>query len=194
MAELQALITHFTEYLALDAQETLLLSERITVRKLKRRQFILSEGETCKHYNFVVSGCLKMYKPDEAGKEHNLAFAAENDWLTDIGSFHSETASQLYIEAVEATTIIQIEKPDLLYFYTNYPKFDRNFRVILENQFIELQQRLLQTISTTAEERYENFVATHPHLVNRLPNTQIASYIGITPEFLSRIRSQQLRN
>jgi CRP-like cAMP-binding protein len=194
MAELQALITHFTEYLALDAQETLSLSERITVRKLKRRQFILSEGETCKHYNFVVSGCLKMYKADEAGKEHNLAFAAENDWLTDIGSFHSETASQLYIEAVEATTIIQIEKPDLLYFYTNYPKFDRNFRVILENQFIELQQRLLQTISTTAEERYENFVATHPHLVNRLPNTQIASYIGITPEFLSRIRSQQLRN
>ena len=134
-----------------------------------------------------------MYKVDPAGKEHNLLFASENQWITDIGSFHSEKPSELYIEAIEPSVIIQIEKKDLLYLYANYPKFDRNFRVIIEDEYIELQNRLLQTISSTAQERYLSFLDQYPHLINRLPNTQIASYIGITPEFLSRIRKDLSR-
>ena len=177
----------------LNLEEVEELEKRSKIRKVKRRQFILSEGEVCKHYTYVAEGCFKMYKVDETGKEHNIMFSVEEDWIADIGSFHSGRPTQLYVEAVEASVIVQIAKSDLLFFYTNYPKFDRNFRVILENQFIELQNRLLQTISTTAEERYNSFVADFPHLQNRLSNTQIASYIGITPEFLSRIRSQQLR-
>lgn len=190
---LQRLISSFKKYLPLNQEEIEELERRSKIRKVKRRQFILNEGEVCRHYTFVIEGCFKMYKVDETGKEHNIMFSVEGDWIADIGSFHSEVPSQLYVEAVEASTIAQIAKPDLLFFYTNYPKFDRNFRVILENQFIELQNRLLQTISTTAEERYNSFVSDFPHLQHRLSNTQIASYIGITPEFLSRIRSQQLR-
>jgi len=162
------------------------------VRKVRRRQFILAAGEICKHYNFVVEGCFKMYKVDEAAKEHNIMFAVENQWITDIGSFHAEQSSQLYIEAVEPAEVIQITKPDLLFFYANHLKFNRTFRVIVEDQFVELQNRLLQTISTTAEERYTKFVQDYPHLINRLSSIQIASYIGITPEFLSRIKSQQV--
>ena len=188
---IETLISHLNEYLPLDKEEIEELEERSTVRKVKRRQFILAAGEICKHYNFVVEGCFKMYKVDEAAKEHNIMFAVENQWITDIGSFHSEQPSQLYIEAVEPTEVIQIKKPDLLFFYANHLKFNRMFRVIIEDQFVELQNRLLQTISTTAEERYTKFAQDYPHLINRLSSTQIASYIGITPEFLSRIRSQQ---
>jgi len=189
---IENLISHLNEYLPLDVEEMEQLKERAIVRNVKRRQYILAAGDICKHYNFVVEGCFKMYKVDEAGKEHNIMFAVENQWITDIGSFHSEQPSQLYIEAVEPAEVIQIAKPDLLFFYGYHLKFNRTFRVIVEDQFVELQNRLLQTISTTAEERYTKFVQDYPHLINRLSNTQIASYIGITPEFLSRIRSQQV--
>jgi CRP-like cAMP-binding protein len=189
---IKSLISYFNQYLPLDEEEAHELEKRAVKRKVKRRQYILAAGETCKHYNFVVEGCFKMYKVDEAAKEHNIMFAVENEWITDIGSFHSEKPSQLYIEAVEPAEIIQISKLDLLLLYTNHLKFNRTFRVIIEDQFVEVQNRLLQTISTTAEERYTSFLQDYPHLINRLSNAQIASYIGITPEFLSRIRSQQV--
>ena len=150
---------------------------------------ILQEGFVCKHYTFVVKGCFKMYGVDEKGNEHNISFASENDWIADLGSFYSETPSKLFIEAVEASTILQIERQDLLFFFTNYLKFNRNFRVIVEDKFIEIQNRLLQNFSSNALQRYEDFLKKYPKLALRLPNTQIASYLGITPEFLSKIRS-----
>ena len=132
-----------------------------------------------------------MYGVDNSGTEHNLLFATEDDWITDISSLHKERPSKLFIEAVEPSVILQISKGDLWYLYTNYPKFDRNFRVIIEDKYIELQNRLLQTFSSTAYERYESFLEQYPNLANRLPNTQIASYLGITPEFLSKIRNER---
>jgi CRP-like cAMP-binding protein len=182
------LIKHFEDYVGLDEKEKEELNQRVVERKIKRRQFILQENDVCKHYFFVVDGCFKMYGVDKLGKEHNLQFAAENDWIADLGSFYSEKPSRLYIEALEPSTLIQLEKKDLLHLYVNYPKFDRNFRVIIENKFIELQNRVLQNISSTAEERYLAFLEQYPKLSNRLPSTQIASYLGVTPEFLSKIR------
>jgi len=134
-----------------------------------------------------------MYGVDNSGAEYNLIFAAEDDWIADIDSLHKEKPSKLFIEAIEPCNIFQISKGDLWYLYTNYPKFDRNFRVIIEDKYIELQNRLLQTFSSTAHERYEIFLEQYPHLANRLPNTQIASYLGITPEFLSKIRNSKTR-
>ncbi len=134
-----------------------------------------------------------MYGVGRKGTEHIIQFAAENEWIADIGSFHSEKPSKLYIEAVEPSLILQINKQDLLFLYVNLPKFDRNFRVIIENNFIELQNHVLQNISSTAEERYLTFCEKYPKLTMRLPNTQIASYLGITPEFLSKIRKNLTR-
>ena len=188
--DIAPLITYFNNYLPLDEAEQDLLKTRVTEKKVKRRQFILQEGDICKHYNFVLQGCFKMYGVDEKGKEHNIQFAAENDWITDIGSFHSEKPTKLYIEAIEPAVIFQIKKVDLLFLYVNCPKFDRNFRVIIEEKFIELQNQLLRNFSFTAHDRYEAFLAQYPKLSQRLPNTQIASYLGITPEFLSKIRNQ----
>jgi len=185
---IQHLIRYFKNYFSLNGEEQNELSACFTERNIKRRQFILQEGDICRHFTFVVSGCLKMYAVDKNGKEHNIQFAAENDWITDLSSFYSEKPSQLDIEAVEPTVVLQIKHDNLLNLYINYHKFDRNFRIIIEQKYIELQNRVLQNISSTAEERYEFFLKQYPSLSNRLPNTQIASYLGITPEFLSSIR------
>ena len=184
------LFASFDNYLPLDPTEREDLSQRVIERKIKKRQFILQENDVCKHYTFVAKGCFKKYHVDKKGSEHNLQFAAENDWIMEIDSFYSEKPSRVYIEAIEPSTILQIAKKDLLYLFTHNPKFDRNFRVIVENRFVQLENRILQAISSTAEERYLTFLNQYPHLSSRLPSTQIASYLGITPEFLSRIRKK----
>ena len=183
------LITNFNNYIPLNPREKEDLSNHVIEKKIKRRQFILQENDICRHYTFVVSGLLKMYAVDKNGKDHNIQFASENEWIMDIGSFHSEKPSLLYIEAVEPSVILQINKSNLIYLFSNYKKFNIDFRVIIENKFVELQNRLLQNLIFTAEERYLAFLEQYPKLSNRLPNTQIASYIGITPEFLSKVRN-----
>ncbi len=188
----KTIIKHFEKYLPLDDNEIEAFTSRLLERKIKRKQFILQEGDICKYFTYVVEGCFKMYGVDNSGVEHNLVFTAEDDWITDIDSLHKERPSKLYIEAIEPSIILQISRADLWYLYTYFPKFDRNFRVIIEDKFIELQNRLLQTFSTTAYDRYESFIEQYPNLANRLPNTQIASYLGITPEFLSKIRNERV--
>lgn len=188
---MENIVKYFDKYLPLNDNEIEALTSCLVERKIKRKQYILQEGDTCKYFTYVAEGCFKMYGIDNSGTEHNLIFAAEDDWITDLDSLHKEKPSKLFIEAIEPATILQISKGDLWYLYTNYPKFDRNFRVIIEDKYIELQNRLLQTFSTTAYQRYESFLEQYPKLSNRLPNTQIASYLGITPEFLSKIRNER---
>jgi CRP-like cAMP-binding protein len=184
----QQLFTFFDSYVPLSAEEKQELSARAKERTLKRKEFFLQEGQVCHHHAFVVEGCFKTYSVDNLGKEHNLQFAAENDWIADISSFYSDKPSKLYIETLEPSRILMIEKKDLLFFYKNYPKFVRYFKVIFENKFVEMQNRVLQNISSTAEERYLTFLEQYPQLSNRIPSIQIASYLGVTPEFLSKIR------
>lgn len=193
MTTVRKVLAHFDRYLPLEEEEKRALADRLTERRIKRKLHILQEGDVCKHFTYVAEGCFKMYGVDKLGKEYNLLFAAEDDWVADIASLHKELPSRLSIEAVEASTILQISKGDLWYLYTHYPKFNRNFRVIIEDKYTELQQRLLQTFSATAHERYEQFLHQYPGLANRLPNAQIASYLGVTPEFLSKIRNERLR-
>ena len=131
-----------------------------------------------------------MFITDGKGKQHNLQFAVENQWISDHGSFYAYEQSQLSIEALEPVTLIQIERDDLFFFYGHSPLFDRNFRIIAENAFIDQQKRILQNISATAEERYLYFLGRYPELVNRISNVQIASFLGITPEFLSMIKKK----
>ena len=190
----EALIQYFTAYFPLNEKEKNEVKRLFKKRTIKRRGFLLQQGDVCKYNSFVVRGCFKMYAPDAAGKEHNLEFTPENGWSCDFQSFYSEQPSRLYIEALEPSTVFQIAHDDLLYLFTNYHKFDRNFRIIMERKYIDFQNRILHSISSTAEERYLSFVLQNPELVNRIPNTQIASYLGITPEFLSKIRRKLLSN
>ncbi|MEA5460476.1 Crp/Fnr family transcriptional regulator [Arcicella sp. LKC2W] len=185
---MQAIINYFQKFLPVSLEEKELITSKFSLLNIKRKQMILQEGFVCKHYFFVVEGCFKMYAIDEKGNQHNLQFAAENDWIADIGSFHSQKPSKLFIEAIEPSVILQIEQQDLYFLYQNITKLNIIFKVIIENKFVELQNRVLQNISSTAQQRYLIFLEQYPHLAQRIPNTQIASYLGITPEFLSKIR------
>ncbi len=184
------LIDYFNNFLPLDKEEKSVVEEFFKERRVKRRHFILQEGDVCRHNTFVVEGCFKMYMVDPNGKEHNLQFAIENWWIGDIGSFYSEEPSRLNIEALEHSTILQIKKEDQQTLFVDYPKFNRIFRVLAENAMLSLQNRVLQNISSTAEERYLHFSKKYPQLFNRISNVQIASYLGVTPEFLSTIRKK----
>jgi CRP-like cAMP-binding protein len=153
------LIDYFNKLLPLAADEIARVEKDFKERKVKRRQFILQEGDVCTHNTFVVEGCVRMYFVDDKGKEHNLQFAVENWWIGDIGSFHSGEPSKLYIEALENSVILQIKKEDQLNLFINYPKFNRIFRVFTENALVSAQRRILQNIGSTAEERYLDFLS-----------------------------------
>ncbi len=184
------LIEYFNRILPLDEKEIAFVEEVFKERRVKKRQFILQEGEICKHNTYVLEGCFRMYLIDPNGKEHNLQFAIENWWIGDIRSFHSNTPSKLNVEAIENSIILQVKKEDQLKLFTDYPKFNQIFRVLAENAMVGLQRRVLHNISSTAEERYLDFLERHPNLFNRISNVQIASYLGVTPEFLSTIRKK----
>ena len=186
----KTIINYFSSILPLDSEEIDAINKTFKERRIKRRQFILQEGDVCKLNTFVVEGCFRMYFVDEKGKEHNIQFAVENWWIGDIGSFHSEEPSKLYIEAIENSIILQIKKQDQLDLFLNHPKFNRIFRVFTENALVTYQRRVLQNISSTAEERYLDFMKRYPYFFNRISNVQIASFLGVTPEFLSTIRKK----
>ena len=184
------IIDYFSKILPLNSAEKVIVSAKFKERKIKRRQFILQEGDICKVNTFVIEGCFRMFMVDENGKEHNLQFAIENWWIGDIGSFHSEEPSKFYIEALENSTVLQIQKEDQIRMFVDYPKFNLIFRVFTENALISCQRRIIQNISSTAEERYLDFEKRYPSLFNRIFNVQIASFLGVTPEFLSTIRKR----
>ena len=152
---IKPLLDYFESYLQLNEEEKSIVENVFKERSIKKRQFILQEGDVSKHNTFVIEGCFRMFYADGKGKEHNLQFAIENWWIGDIGSFHSEEPSKLYIEAIENSVILQIKKEDQLKLFVDYPKFNRIFRVFTENALVSAQQRILHNISSTAEERCE---------------------------------------
>jgi CRP-like cAMP-binding protein len=188
---IEPLINYFDRLIPLSGEEKELILEKFHSRLFRKRQYVLQEGNVCTQFNFVVQGCLRTYKIDEKGNTHILQFATENNWINDLGSFHSVKPSALNIDALEDTVVLQISRDDLVSLYIQAPKFDRIFRVLVENAFVRLQERLLQNISSTAEERYQSFLELYPHLTNRLSQVQIASFLGVTPEFLSRLRNNR---
>jgi CRP/FNR family transcriptional regulator, anaerobic regulatory protein len=192
-SQIEPLLGYFQKVIPLNKEEQNLISDLFKPRLYRKRQYVLQEGDICNQFNFIVRGCLRMYKVDDKGNTHIIQFAAENWWLSNIGSFHENKPSELNIDALEDTMVLQISYENLLSLYKQAPKFDRIFRILIENSLVSLQKRLLQNISSTAEERYFTFLENYSHLTNRLPQTQIASFLGITPEFLSRLRNKQAK-
>ena len=188
------LIDYFNKLLPLNNEEAAFIEEVFKPRNVKRRQFILQQGDISKLNTFVIEGCFRMYLVDENAKEHNLEFAIENWWTGDIQSFFSNEPSKVYIEAMENSVVLQIKKEDQFKLFQDYPKFNRIFRILAENHMVSLQRRILNNISLSSEERYIDFSKRYPQLFNRISNVQIASYLGVTPEFLSTIRKRMARS
>jgi CRP/FNR family transcriptional regulator, anaerobic regulatory protein len=189
----QPLIDYFNHLIPLNNEESRLIREKFHPHLFLKRQFALQHGDVCAYFNFVVRGCMRLYKVDEKGDYHILQFGTEDHWILDLTSFHKKTKSVLEIDALEDTVVLRITYDDLIDLYVKAPKFDRIFRVLLENHFMQQQERIAQLFSSTAEERYQSFLKTYPHLLNRLSQVQIASYLGVTPEFLSRIRGRMAK-
>jgi len=183
-----AFFSYLESFMPFSDSEKEVIASKFSPLEIKRKHKLLTSGKVCNAYFFVVSGCFRMYGVDDKGYEHNIQFAADRDWIADIGSFYSQKPSQLNIEALESSLVLRIAQSDLYELSSSQPKLNRIFKIMIENKYIELQNRVLQNFSSTAEERYLAFLDQYPHLKNRLPNTQIASYLGITPEFLSKIR------
>ena len=193
-ASIEPLLSYFDRSIPLNTEEKELVRAKFHPRLFRKKQFVLQEGDVCTQFNFVIRGCLRTYKIDEKGNTHILQFATENYWINDLGSFHGVKPSALNIDALEDTVVLQISRDDLISLYKEAPKFDRIFRVLIENGFIHLQERLLQNISSTAEERYQSFLELYPHLTNRIAQVQIAAFLGVTPEFLSRLRNMRSKS
>ena len=159
-------------------------------RKLRKRQFLLQEGEVCRSIAFVVKGCLRCYSVDDKGEEHIIQFAIEDWWISDPYSMLTGEPTEYNIDALEASELLLLEKHSEEKLLKEIPRFERLFRLLLENRFVANQRRINAALSISAEERYLGFLKAYPAIAQRVPQSQIASYLGITPQSLSRIRKE----
>ena len=159
-------------------------------KKLRKRQYLLQEGDVCKYTAFVEKGILRTFTVDEKGNEPILQFSMEGWWIADLYSFLTEEPSQYNIEALEACELLLITRPSWDILLEKVPAFERYFRILIQNNLIATQRRLMSSLSETAEEKYTKLISNFPGCIQRVPQHMIASYLGITPETLSRIRSQ----
>src|SRR5258708_4482072 len=188
----ELILNNIAGYIRLDDKDKVFFISLLKPMKLKRRQMLLKGGEVCRFSSFVTQGCLRGFSVDDNGFEHVLNFAPPNWWIADMYSLISQKPGVLNIEALEDTEILTLSKTHQEELYVKIPVFERFFRLIIENSLVTYQQRLLDNLSLTAEERYNNFCKRYPTLITRLPSKQIAAYIGVTPEFFSKMRHQML--
>lgn len=186
-------IQSLNKYVSLTEQEFALVEELFTYRKYRKRQYILQEGEVMHYDSFVLSGLTRLYEVDEKGHEHIVMFGPEGWWVGDLYSFFSEKPSRFNIDCLEETAVMQISKEHLELLYERVPKMERHFRILLQNAYIASTARVSASLIKSATERYNEFIERYPLIEQRVPDHQIASYLGITPQSLSRIRSQSLK-
>ena len=156
-------------------------------KKVRKKLFLSQEGDISKGPFFVTEGILRSYTVDKNGFEHVLQFAPPGWWMADMYSLITQQPGSLSIDAVEDSDVLLLPKQELDKLYNEIPAFERFFRILAENALVTFQQRLIDNLSLTAKERYANFCKRYPLLIERLPQKQVASYIGVTPEFLSKM-------
>lgn len=184
----ELLIQNILNHITLSKKEIDSFCNLFDQKEVQKKHFLLREGQICKFEGFVTKGLFRVYHIDNNGFEQVLYFAQENWWITDIDSFTSETPSQLYIQALEDSEVLLISKKDKELAYDNIPKIEKLFRVMTQKTHISLQRRMIDNLSKTADQRYIDFIEKYPNLFQRLTNLQIAAYLGISHEFLSKIR------
>lgn len=190
---MELILQNVAKHIQLSPSETDLFISFLAPRTLKSKQFLLEEGQTSKHSTFVLSGCLKGFTVDKNGFEHILSFAPSGWWIADMYSLITQQAGQLNIQASSPSEVLLLSKTNQEKLFQAIPKFERFFRILTENSLVASQQRVVDNLSLSAEERYQHFCQKYPSLVQTLPQKEIASYIGVTPEFFSKMRSRLLK-
>ena len=174
-----------------EEEEEVVLSKFRPVN-LKRKEYLLQQGQVARDLAFVVEGCLRAFALDDNGFEHILQFAPAGWWISDMSSVISRRESLLNVDAIKPSFLLLLSREDQLTLFDEVPKLERYFRVLTENGLVSSRMRLIENLSLTARQRYLRFCQTYPNLINEIPQKYIASFIGVTPEFLSKIRGEKL--
>jgi len=170
-----------------------LLMAHFKPKKLRKRQYFLQEGDVCKYIGFIVKGSARTFTVDDKGHEHILKLSLENWWLADFESFYKLTPSRFNIEALENLEVLQSTNAQIEEFLKDIPAFSAMANVISQNNTIATQKRMQAAMSYTAEERYEDLISNYPQFLQRFPQNMIASYLGLSPETLSRLKKNAIK-
>ncbi len=184
------LIEHIRNEVSISEEEAEIILSAFVSKKLKKKENLLFKGDISSHMRFVESGCLRSYYIDDQGHERILQFGIEGWWVNDLYSYLTRTPAQLFVQALEPTTVLQIHKERLNTLFDEVPMMERFFRYKIQNAYVALQNRTIDAMSETAESRYTEFRKAYRSIEQRVPQYMIASYLGITPEHLSSIRKK----
>ena len=161
-------------------------------KKIRKRQYVLQEGDVCIKSVFIERGSLYSCTIDDKGTQHVIQFAFEGWWIGDLYSFLTSEPSKMNIEALEDSDVLTIERQDHFKLLSEVPKYETYYRILFQDAYVALQRRVSSTIGLTAEEKYQRLINQYHAFINRVPLHLIASYLGVSPETLSRIRKQML--
>lgn len=184
------LLNYIGNFVELTPEEESLLSSKVVYKKYLKNQYILQEGNISKAASFIISGCTKTFFIDNKGQEYIVVLAIEGWWIADIESFLRQKPSKYNVLCLEDTEVLQLNNNSIEELYKDIPKLERFWRIMMENAYIASQKRVLINLTLTAKERYLIFKKSYPKIESRIPQYLIASYLGITKEFLSKIKSQ----
>lgn len=185
------LFTHMRQFVSLDDGEAAILAAGLRHKKLRKKEFLLKEEQVCTANYFILKGCLRMYFIREDGVEQIIQFAIENWWITDFQSLDWQQPSRFHIQAIEPAEIAILDRNTVPALCDRLPQLDRYLRVIVQRAFAAAQQNLFFIYTFSGEERYHHFNNAFPHFVQRIPQYMIASYLGFTPEFVSKIKTRR---
>ena len=183
-------LNYINKYIDLTEKEIVFLRSNTNYKKYLKGQYIVQQGAVCKHTNFIISGCTKNFYVDQQGQEHIVTFAIENWWSADLSSFITQTPSDFNVKCIEATEVIQFTYQNQDEIFQNIPKMETLFRKLLEKALVSSQKRIVNNFSLSAKDQYLYFKKQFSTIEQRVPQYMVASYLGITKEFLSKIKTE----
>jgi CRP-like cAMP-binding protein len=187
------IIQNISKHISLTLEEEMLFLSKTETKKVKAKTILQNAGQICTEGYFVNSGLLRSFNINDNIVEHVMSFACEGWWISDMYSLLSQKPGNLFIEVLEDAEVVVLSKENQEQLYIEIPKLERFFRILTENSLVANQERLMDNLSLTAEERFEKFCKKYPTLIQKVPQKQIASFIGVTPEFFSKMKSRLLR-
>jgi CRP-like cAMP-binding protein len=190
---METILENISKHVTLTPQEQELFLSKTEIQYYKAKTILLNSGAISKHSYFVNSGILRSFNINDNIVEHVLTFACEGWWIGDMYSLLSQKPGNLFIEVLEDAEVVLLTKENQEILYREIPKLERFFRILTENSLVANQERLMDNLSLTAEERFEKFNKKYPTLIQKVAQKQIASYLGVTPEFYSKMKSRLLK-
>jgi len=189
----ESIQNYISRFVSLTPEELSVVENCMQLREFPKKTMLLNAGDVCNFEAYVLKGCIREYFIDHKGQELTLEFAVEDWWVSDITSFENQTPSIMYIETLEDCELLVLSRAAKDELLARVPKLERMFRLMIQRHLSVLQKRLFRTVSYTAMDKFEEFLRRYPSLPQRVSQHYIASYLGITPEFLSKLRKRQMK-